>query len=72
VKINDEMHYLWRAADREGEMLESFVTKNRDKAAALNFLKRVMKRYGKPEVIVTDGLLPRCGEADSGWGFPRR
>ena len=56
VKINGEMHYLWRAVDHEGEVLESYATKARDKAAALNFLKRAMKRYGKPEVIVTDGL----------------
>ena len=56
VKINGEMHYLWRAVDHEGEVLESFATKTRDKAAALKFLKRAMKRYGKPEVIVTDGL----------------
>jgi putative transposase len=56
VKINGEMRYLWRAVDHEGEVLESFATKSRDKAAALTFLKRAMKRYGKPEVIVTDGL----------------
>ena len=30
VKINGEMHYLWRAVDHEGEVLESFVTKTRD------------------------------------------
>ena len=35
VKINGEMHYLWRAVDQEGEVLESFVTKTSDKAAAL-------------------------------------
>ena len=56
VKINGEMHYLWRAVDHEGEVLESYATKTRDKAAALTFLKRAMKRYGRPEVIVTDGL----------------
>ena len=31
VKINGERHYLWRAVDHEGEVLESFVTKKRDK-----------------------------------------
>ncbi len=56
VKINGEMHYLWRAVDHEGEVLESFATKARDKAAALAFMKKAMKRYGKPERIVTDGL----------------
>ena len=56
VKINGEMRYLWRAVDHEGEVLESFVTKERDKAAALKFIKKAMKRHGKPRAIVTDGL----------------
>jgi putative transposase len=56
VKINGETHYLWRAVDHEGEVLESFVTKKRDKSAALAFMKKTLKRHGKPEVIVTDGL----------------
>src|SRR5665811_1759028 len=56
VKINGEMHYLWRAVDHEGEVLESYVTKRRDRRAALKFLKRTMKRYGRPRSIVTDRL----------------
>ncbi len=56
VKINGEMHYLWRAVDHEGEVLESFVTKRRDKAAALKFIRKAMKRHGKPRTIVTDRL----------------
>ena len=56
VKINGEMHYLWRAVDHEGEVLEVFVTKHRDRQAALAFLKRTMKRYGRPRAIVTDRL----------------
>jgi putative transposase len=44
VRINGEMHYLWRAVDREGEVLEVFATKRRDRKAALEFLKRAMKR----------------------------
>ncbi|EHJ59516.1 transposase [Novosphingobium pentaromativorans US6-1] len=56
VKINGEMCYLWRAVDHEGEILESYVTKSRDKAAALTFLKKALKRHGKAEKIVTDGL----------------
>ena len=47
VKINGEMRYLWRAVDHEGEVLESFVTKERDKAAALKFIKKAMKRHGR-------------------------
>lgn len=56
VKINGTQHYLWRAVDHEGEVLECFVTKKRDKLAALRFLKKAMKRYGPPRVIVTDKL----------------
>jgi len=56
VKINGQTHYLWRAVDHEGELLEAYVTKRRDRHAALKFLRRAMKRYGNPEVIVTDRL----------------
>jgi len=56
VQINGEVHYLWRAVDHEGEVLEAFVTKKRDRKAALAFLRKAMKRYGSPEVIVTDRL----------------
>ncbi|MDJ0921741.1 MAG: IS6 family transposase [Henriciella sp.] len=56
VKINGVQHYLWRAVDHEGEVLESYVTKTRDKQAALTVLKKAMKRYGAPKVIVTDRL----------------
>lgn len=56
VKINGEMHYLWRAVDHEGEVLESYVTKMRDKGAALTFMKKTLKRHGKVETITTDGL----------------
>ncbi len=56
VKINGETHYLWRAVDHEGEVLETYVTKRRDRKAALKFLRKLMKRYGSPKVIVTDRL----------------
>ena len=46
----------WRAVDQEGEVLESFVTKDRDMAAALKFIKKTLKRHGRTEAIVTDGL----------------
>jgi putative transposase len=58
VKINGERHYLWRAVDREGEVLESFVTKTRDKKAALKFLRKTLKRHGRPHILVTDKLRP--------------
>ncbi|TMV09115.1 IS6 family transposase [Ruegeria sediminis] len=56
VKINGERHYLWRAVDQEGEVLESSVTKKRDRKAALKFLRKAMRKHGRPEVIVTDRL----------------
>ncbi|MEH6526793.1 MAG: IS6 family transposase [Sneathiella sp.] len=70
VRINGEMHYLWRAVDHEGEILEAFVTKRRNRSAALKFLKKVMKRCGNPKVIVTDKLrsyraaMKEIGNAD--------
>jgi len=62
VKINGELHYLWRAVDHEGEVLESFVTKRRDKEAALKFLKKSLKRHGCTDEIVTD-LMRSYGAA---------
>jgi len=56
VKINGVTHYFWRAVDHEGEVLESYVTKRRDRKAGLKFLRKTMKQYGRPEVIVTDKL----------------
>ena len=56
VRINGEVNYLWRAVDHEGEVLEVFVTKRRDRTAALKFLRKTMKRYGRPEIVVTDRL----------------
>ena len=70
VKVNGKLCYLRRAVDHEGEVLEAVVTAKRDKAAALKILKRIMKRYGRPQKIVTDGLcsysvaLKEIGNAD--------
>ena len=56
VKINGETHYLWSAVDHEGEVLEVYVTKRRDRRAAPTFLKWTMKRYGRPKIIATNQL----------------
>lgn len=70
VKINGEMHYLWRAIDQEGEILGSYVTGTRDKKAAMRFMKKALKRHGSPEAITTDGLrsyraaMSELGNAD--------
>ena len=54
--INGTWHNMWRAIDEDGEILESFVTKKRDKAAALTFIKKALKHLGQPQKIITDGL----------------
>lgn len=70
MKINGAMHYMWRAVEHDGEVLESFAPRTRDKAAALKFIKRAMKRHGKPQTGVTDGLrsygsaMKEVGNAD--------
>jgi putative transposase len=56
VKINCKRHYLWRAVDHEGEVLETYVTKTRDKKAALKFLKKALRKHGRAGVFVTDKL----------------
>ena len=49
VKINGVQHYLCRAVDHEGEVLESYVTKTRDNAAALRFLKKLIRTTAEPK-----------------------
>ncbi|MEQ8898521.1 MAG: IS6 family transposase [Roseovarius sp.] len=56
VKIKGQTHYLWRAVDHEGEVLEAFVSRKRDRKAALKFLRKLMKRHGSADAIVTDKL----------------
>ena len=53
-KIAGETHYLWRAVDHEGEVLESYVNKRRDGKATPKSHRESMRRYGQPYVIVTD------------------
>ena len=48
VKINGELHYLWRAVDHEGDGLEAYVTRRRERQAVLRFVRRTMKRYDNP------------------------
>ncbi len=57
IKIQGELHYLWRAVDQDGDVLEILVQKHCDKRAAKRFLRKLLKgmRYS-PRVIVTDKL----------------
>jgi putative transposase len=57
LKINGRIHYLWRAVDQDGDVLDILVQSNRDKKAAKKFFRKLLKtlRY-VPRVIVTDRL----------------
>ena len=65
VRVNGEMVYLWRAVDHEGEVLESYVTKTRDKAAALRFMKKALKGAVKGNAPVGNGWRIGRGNASS-------
>jgi putative transposase len=56
VRIDGIQHYLWRAVDHEGEVIDCVVTKKRDKKAALKLLRKLLKRGMSPSEIVTDKL----------------
>ena len=57
VKINGKQHYLWRAVDQDGEVVDVYLQARRDGAAAKRFLKRLLRSHGaEPRKIVTDKL----------------
>ena len=57
VKINGKQHYLWRAVDQDGEVIDVFLQSRRDGAAAKRFFKRLLREQGEePREIVTDKL----------------
>lgn len=62
---------LWRAADHEREVLESFVTKTRGKKAALRLVKKSPKRHGRAGELVTDRLRS-CSAARNDLGIRDR
>ena len=57
ISINGEQHYLWRAVDQEGSVLDILVQSRRDKAAAKKFFRRLLKGLQYvPRVLITDKL----------------
>jgi putative transposase len=57
VKIQGKQHYLWRAVDQDGEVVDVFLQHRRDGKAAKRFFKRLLKKHeGEPRKIVTDKL----------------
>ena len=57
MKINSKQHYLWRAVDQDGEVVDVYLHAKRDGAAAKRFFKRLLKSpSSEPRKIVTDKL----------------
>jgi putative transposase len=57
LKIQGKQHYLWRAVDQDGEVVDVFLQKRRDGKAAKRFFKRLLRNHqGEPRKIVTDKL----------------
>lgn len=57
MKINGKQHYLWRAVDQDGEVVDVYLQARRDGAAAKRFFKRLLRNHGgELRQIVTDKL----------------
>ena len=57
LKINGRLHYLWRAVDQDGDVLEILVQSRRDKKAAKKFFRKLLKELQYvPRMIITDKL----------------
>jgi len=57
IRINGKQHYLCRAVDQDGEVVDVFLQAKRDGAAAKRFFKRLLRSHGsEPRKIVTDKL----------------
>jgi putative transposase len=72
LKIGGRLVYLWRAVDAEGEVLDVLVHTRRNKRAALNLMRKLLKKYGfVPDKLVTDDLRSH-GAAASELGLAKR
>ncbi len=57
ISINGQQHYLWRAVDQDGNVLDILVQSRRNQAAAKKFLRRLLKNLQYvPRVLITDKL----------------
>ena len=57
IQINGKQHYLWRAVDQDGEVVDVFLQAKRDGTAAKRFFKKLLRSHGgEPRKIVTDKL----------------
>jgi putative transposase len=72
VRINGKCVYLWRAVDREGEVLDVLVQSRRNKQAALKFIRKLLKSQGFCSTAVVTDKLPSYGAALSDLGMKAR
>jgi putative transposase len=57
VTINGKKHWLWRAVDQHGAVLDVLVQSRRDRHAARRLMRKLLKKHGRaPRVLVTDKL----------------
>ncbi len=56
ILIKGEKHWLWRAVDSNGDVLDILVHPPRNKSAAERFFRKLFRRWGRPCVLVTDKL----------------
>lgn len=57
IKIDGQLHYLWRAVDQDGETIDILVQKHKDKKAAKRFFEKLLKKQGRvPYQLITDKL----------------
>jgi len=57
IKINGQLHYLWRAVDHDGDTIDILVQKRRNKAAAKRFFRKLLKgQHQSPWRMITDKL----------------
>jgi len=70
ISIRGKKHWLWRAIDANGDVLDILVQTRRNAKAAKRFLKRLVAEFGEPRVVITDKL--RSYQTDQGTGARRR
>ena len=58
LKVGGQWMYLYRAVDKQGKTVESYLSRTRDVAAAKAFFRKALKRHGEPRVITLDGFEP--------------
>ncbi len=73
VPIKGRKHWLWRAVDANGDVLDILVQSRRNKTAAKRFFRKLFRRWGEPRVLITDKLRSyAAAKADLAPGIEHR